>query len=39
MSLVDVEELARLKVIEKAYEEQQIQVKILKKFQTFLKQK
>lgn len=39
MSLVDVEELARLKVIEKAYEEQQIQVEILKKFQTFLKQK
>ncbi len=39
MSLVGAEELARLKAIEIAYEEQQIQVEILKKFQTFLKQK
>ena len=39
MSLVDAEELARLQAIEIAYEEQQIQVEILKKFQTFLKQK
>lgn len=39
MTTVDAEELARLRVIEIAYEEQQIQVEILKKFQTFLKQK
>jgi transposase len=39
MSLVDAEELARLQAIEVAYEEQQIQVEILKKFQTFLNQK
>lgn len=39
MSLVDADELVRLQAIEVAYEEQQIQVEILKKFQTFLKQK
>ncbi|WP_342514558.1 transposase [Sporosarcina sp. FSL K6-1522] len=39
MTMVDTEELARLKAIEVAYNEQQIQVEILKKFQTFLKQK
>ncbi|MBE1556002.1 transposase [Sporosarcina limicola] len=39
MTMVDIEELVRLKAIEKAYKEQQIQVEILKKFQTFLKQK
>lgn len=38
-TLVDAEELARLKAIEIAYKEQLIQVEILKKFQTFLKQK
>ena len=39
MTMVDTEELVRLKAIEAAYNEQQIQVEILKKFQTFLKQK
>lgn len=39
MTMVDIEELGRLKAIEVAYKEQQIQVEILKKFQTFLKQK
>lgn len=36
---VEVGELERLKAIEVAYEEQRIQVEIIKKFQTFLKQK
>jgi transposase len=39
MAMVNVEELARLKTIEIAYKEQMVQVEILKKFQTFLKQK
>lgn len=39
MAMVDVKELARLKTIEVAYKEQMLQVEILKKFQTFLKQK
>lgn len=38
-AMIDEEELKRLKEIEAAYEEQQIQVDILKKFQTFLKQR
>ena len=39
MTLVDADELKRLQAIEIAFEEQRIQVEILKKFQTFLKQK
>lgn len=39
VTMVDEKELQRLRKIEKAYEEQQIQVEILKKFQTFLRQK
>lgn len=39
MTLVDEDELKRLQAIEIAFEEQRIQVEILKKFQTFLKQK
>ena len=37
--MIDEVELKRLKGIEAAYKEQQIQVEILKKFQTFLKRK
>lgn len=39
MTLVDANEFERLQAIEIAFNEQQIQVEILKKFQTFLKQK
>lgn len=39
VTMIDEQELKRLKEIEKAYEEQKVQVEILKKFQTFLKQK
>lgn len=39
MAMIDETEFKRLKEIEAAYKEQQIQEKILKKFQTFLKQK
>lgn len=38
-TVIDEEELKRLKKIEANYEEQKVQVEILKKFQTFLKQK
>lgn len=36
---INSEELARLKQIEKEYDEKQLQVEILKKFQTFLNMK
>lgn len=39
MTLIEEQELKRLKEIEAAHKEQQIQVEILKKFQTFLKQR
>lgn len=39
VTFINQEELTRLKDIEKKYQEQEIQIEILKKFQAFLKEK